>query len=258
MQGNRAQVDNKELANRSTKTQTAKRKTSNVKTTKCQTSSQDQKMSHSQSAQSPSADPQPPKQESYLSNSNPVSKDPSESQEARSHSHTSGLGREETGGSSFQSQSQSETHTLENTLDKQRAEEKSSTSGSEELNEGGANGNKETEQVKMAPPSEGKVARSVEGTRDSAREMQHREGGGHVQSGERGVKYGDLGLGSEHGKGQGHGDVGGQSQGREMGAGLERKIAQQSSDRGKVKEARNEGQDVDGGSFGARPHAEVD
>ncbi|KAK4212032.1 hypothetical protein QBC37DRAFT_375503 [Rhypophila decipiens] len=219
-------------------------------------------MSHTQSAQSPSADPQPPKQESYLSNSNPVSKDPSESQEASSHnashSHTSGLGREETGGSSFQSQSQSETHTLKNTLDKQRADEKSSASGSEELKEGGANGDRETEQVKMAPPSEGKVARSVEGTRDSAREMQHREGGGgHVQSGERGVKYGDLGLGSEHGKGQGHGDVG-QGQGREMGAGLERKKAQQSSDREQVKEARSEGQDVDGGSFGARPHAEVD
>ncbi|KAM7195395.1 hypothetical protein V8F33_006736 [Rhypophila sp. PSN 637] len=211
-------------------------------------------MSHSQSAQSPSADPQPPKQESYLSNSNPVSKDPSESQEAISHS--SGLGREETV-SSFQSQSQSESHTLKNTLDKQRAEEKSSTSGTEELKEGGANGDKETEQVKMAPPSEGKVARSVEGTRDSAREMQHREGGGHVQSGERGVKYSDLGLGSEHGKGQGHGDVG-QGQGGEMGAGLERKKAQQSSDREQVKEARSEGQDVDGGSFGARPHAEVD
>ncbi|KAM7194473.1 hypothetical protein V8F20_007999 [Naviculisporaceae sp. PSN 640] len=141
----------------------------------------------------------------------------------------------------------------------------------------------EQDQVKMAPPSEGKVARSVEGTREQAREEQAHAPGAHVATQERGVKYQDLGLGEEHGHGHGEGQEHVETEGRESGqrrrkssagqrhgrirgevslgedeAELERKKAQQSWDREQIQQARREGKDVDGGSFGARPHAEVD
>lgn len=103
-----------------------------------------------------------------------------------------------------------------------------------EEEKGSASGEKvsEQDQVKMAPPSEGKVARSVEETREKAKEGQVHARGAHVTTQERGVKYKDLGLGEEHGhgrgsashgEGQGHGETAGDrresGQGRKSSAG---------------------------------------
>ncbi|KAK0637441.1 hypothetical protein B0T17DRAFT_651998 [Bombardia bombarda] len=98
------------------------------------------------------------------------------------------------------------------------------------------NANVDAEQ--MASAGEGKVAHAVEGAAEGARSSRRRR-----ESSSQNERF--------HGRVRGEVTLDGDE------ADMERKKAQQSLAREQVKQDRREGKDVDGGSFGAQPRADI-